>query len=70
MKAASYNLARRVVHEPRPCVECGELFVPKRKRFARFALMCVAGLATAPRYVASPCKTPVEDLLVELIFPL
>lgn len=54
MKAASYNLARRVVHEPRPCVECGELFVPKRKRFARFALMCVAGLATAPEIRRKP----------------
>jgi hypothetical protein len=27
-KAASYNLARRVKHEPRPCIECGEQFVP------------------------------------------
>jgi hypothetical protein len=29
-KAASYNLARRVKHEPRPCVRCGEPFVPRR----------------------------------------
>ena len=29
-KAASYNVARRVKHEPRPCLECGELFVPRR----------------------------------------
>jgi ribosomal protein S27AE len=29
-KAASYNLARRVKHEPRPCVQCGEPFVPRR----------------------------------------
>jgi hypothetical protein len=27
-KAALYNLARRVKHEPRPCTECGERFVP------------------------------------------
>ncbi len=27
---ASYNATRRVVHEPRPCVECGELFTPRR----------------------------------------
>jgi hypothetical protein len=27
-KAASYNLARRVKHEPRPCTERGEVFVP------------------------------------------
>jgi hypothetical protein len=29
-KAASYNVARRVKHEPRPCVQCGEAFVPRR----------------------------------------
>ena len=28
--AVSYNLARRVNHEPRLCVECGEPFVPGR----------------------------------------
>jgi hypothetical protein len=27
---ASYNAARHVVHEPRPCVECGEKFTPGR----------------------------------------
>jgi hypothetical protein len=25
-----YYLSRRVKHEPRPCTECGELFVPGR----------------------------------------
>jgi hypothetical protein len=29
-KAASYKLARRVQHEPRPCIQCGEPFVPRR----------------------------------------
>jgi hypothetical protein len=29
-KAASYNLARRVKHRPRPYAECGEPFVPGR----------------------------------------
>ena len=29
-KAPLYNLAGRVKHEPRPCVECGEPFVPGR----------------------------------------
>ena len=45
-KAASYNLARRVKHELRPCTECGELSTPKPR------LRCGAcrghGLANTP----------------------
>ena len=29
-EVAAYNAARRVKHEPRPCIECGELFTPGR----------------------------------------
>jgi hypothetical protein len=29
-RAEAYNAARRVVHEPRPCVEGGEEFTPGR----------------------------------------
>jgi hypothetical protein len=29
-RAEAYKAARRVLHEPRPCVECGEDFTPNR----------------------------------------
>jgi hypothetical protein len=29
-RVEAYNAARRVVHESRPCVECGEEFTPGR----------------------------------------
>jgi hypothetical protein len=45
------NLARRVKHEPQPCVECGKLFVPGRSD-ALVCKDCVGGGERAGREAA------------------